>query len=368
MIKLFDPHVTIEEADAAKDVIFSHNWASGAGVNKVKEFEDKLGRYLGAADTIAVNSGTAALHLALKCLDISKSDIFVPSLTFVSTAHAAMYNEGNPVFIDVNPDTLCMDPIDLERKAKSRRGSVIMPVHFGGMPCEMREILDIAEKHGLKVVDDAAHACGAEYEGKKIGSFGEMTCLSFHPVKNLAMPTGGAIAINDTSRVHEFRKKLNSSRWCGIDNRNGTSYDVTSVAPNYYMSEISAAIGLVQLKKLDSLNLRRREIAKRYFNELKVKEKMPFSKDSAYHLYWILTSKRQELINYLNSVGIEVGTHYRPIHTMTAYRQFADSSLPVTERVGKEIITIPIHPNLTDEDVTTIIDGINRFNDAGIKL
>jgi dTDP-4-amino-4,6-dideoxygalactose transaminase len=357
-IKLFDPHVTSQEADAAAQVLMSHNWASGAGTGKVKAFEENLCRYLGADDVIAVNSGTAALDLALRVLDVRGKDVLVPSLTFVSTAHAAVYNGANPVFVDVDPVTLCMDPADLEIKSRAANGAAVVPVHFGGMPCDMKAIMDVAAK-GMYTVDDAAHACGAEIAGKKVGSIGHMTCLSFHPVKNLAMPTGGAIAVNGPSKA-ELRKKLNSLRWCGIDNREGTSYDVTSVSQNYYMSEVSAAIGLVQLDKLDRLNGRRRQIAKRYSSEIKQAEKMPFSHDCAYHLYWILAPRRSELIKHMNEKGIEVGTHYRPIHTMTAYSQIK-AEVPVTEKLGKEIVTIPIHPNLTDDDVSQVVDAVNSF-------
>jgi perosamine synthetase len=361
MIKLFDPHVTDDEIHAAKEVLLSRNWASGAGGNKVKKFEDMFNEYLGSREVVAVNSGTAALHLALAIIDLKDKDVLVPSLTFVSTAHAALYNGGNPVFVDVDPVTLCMDPGDLERKIQRDKSAVIVPVHFGGMPCNMKELIKISKSYDIKVIDDAAHACGSKYNGMKIGSFEEMTCFSFHPVKNLSMPTGGAISINHGS-AEESKRKLNSIRWCGIDNRQGHSYDVTSVAPNYYMNEISAAIGLVQLNKLDDLNTRRLEIARRYANEIKIEYKMPYFSDCVYHLYWIISEKRDELIRYLNSRGIEVGTHYRPIHTMSAYSHKSnDANTPITDDVGKKIVTIPIHTNLSDANVSYIIESINLF-------
>lgn len=360
MIKLFDPHVSLDEVEAAKEVLLSHNWASGTGGGKVKEFEEELGDYIHALDIVAVNSGTAALDLALRIAGVEGKNVLVPSLTFVSTAHAAKYNNANPVFVDVDVQTLCMDSADLERKMKIGDIGAIVPVHFGGMTCNMKEIAEIAEKNDVMVVDDAAHACGAGYDNGKVGSTKDLTCFSFHPVKNLSMPTGGAIAINNTEKASEWRKRLNSLRWCGIDNREGTSYDVTSVATNYYMSEISAAIGLVQLKKLDLLNKRRRAIAKRYSSELRIERKMPFVENCAYHLYWILSDKRSDLIRYLNSKGIEVGTHYRPIHTMSAYRN-NQAHVPVTDQVGTQVVTIPIHPNLSDEDVTHVIESINSF-------
>jgi dTDP-4-amino-4,6-dideoxygalactose transaminase len=358
MIKLFDPHVTEDEVNAAREVLQSHNWASGAGTGRVKEFEEKFNAYIGSKDAVAVNSGTAALHLALSVLDVRGKDVLVPSLTFVSTAHAVVYNGGNPVFVDVDSDTMCMDPADVEKKI-TRKTVAIMPVHFGGMPCEMTKIRKITKDYGITIVDDAAHACGATQGGKKIGSSETMTCFSFHPVKNLSMPTGGAISINRSADT--FKKRLNSLRWCGIDNRKKYTYDVTSVAPNYYMNEISAAIGIVQMNKLDRLNARRKEIAKRYAQEIKLKHKMPYSDDCVYHLYWIISNSRKELALHIEEKGIEIGMHYRPVHTMTAYRS-AKACTPVTEKAGKRIVTLPIHANLSDDDVSHVIQSINSFS------
>jgi dTDP-4-amino-4,6-dideoxygalactose transaminase len=217
---------------------------------------------------------------------------------------------------------------------------------------------EIAKEKCITVVDDAAHACGAGYGGKKVGSSEPMTCFSFHPVKNLSMPTGGAISIN--LRSGAIKKKLNSLRWCGIDDRKKYLYDVTSVAPNYYMNEISAAIGLVQLEKLDRLNARRKEIAKRYAQEIKVEHKMPYSDDCVYHLYWIMSDRREHLARRLEEKGIEVGMHYRPVHTMTAYRSKADA--PVTESAGRRIVTIPMHTNLSDDDISYVIMSINSLS------
>jgi perosamine synthetase len=362
MIKLFDPHVTNDEIEAAKQVILSHNWASGAGLNKVKEFENQFSAYLGSKTVVAVNSGTAALHLALSMVGVQGKDVLVPSLSFVSTAHAAVYSGGNPIFVDVEEDTLCMDSNDLPSKIQSGKSSVIVPVHFGGLTCDMKKIIKFSKDNDLKIIDDAAHACGSKYNGERIGGFSDiMTCFSFHPVKNLSMPTGGAISINYKS-AEGYKKKLNSMRWCGIDSRQNLSYDVTSIAPNYYMNEISAAIGLVQLKKLDRLNSRRQEIAKRYTSEIKIRHKMPYRNDCVYHLYWIAIDKREKLIRDLTIRGIEVGTHYKPIHTMSAYHNKSNQAkIPVTDEVGKKVVTLPIHPNLTDDDITYIIKSVNAF-------
>lgn len=360
MVKLFDPNVTSEEVEAAKEVLLSRNWASGAGLEKVKIFEDEFRKYLSCKEVVTVNSGTAALHLALSLISSPKKDILVPSLSFVSTAHAAVYNGANPVFVDVNASTMCMDVVDLEKKIKPDKALAILPVHFGGMPCNMGELEKLANAYNLVLIDDAAHACGSRYGEKRIGSMSYMTCFSFHPVKNLSMPCGGAIAINSDNPKRE-KSKLESLRWCGIDKRVGTSYDVVSITPNYYLNEVSAAIGIVQLKRLEALNARRKKIARRYSKEINIEHKMPYSDNCVYHLYWVLSDRRDQLIKYLNEHRIEVGTHYRPIHTMTAYKDVENVVVPVTEKVGTEIVTIPMHSNLSDNDVSYVIKTINNF-------
>jgi perosamine synthetase len=362
MIKLFDPSVSEEEILAAKDVLLSKNWASGSGVGKVKEFEEKFNKYISSKDTVAVNSGTAALHLAVSLYDPGNKFIFVPSMSFVSTAHAVMFNNAKPIFVDIDEKTLCMDPEDLESKVRKygEKSLAVIPVHFGGMPCPMNRILDICRENNLYLIDDAAHCCGGKVNQRKIGNIGNMTCFSFHPVKNLAMPTGGAITIND-SNYDISKKKLNSLRWCGIDNRIGTTYDVTSISPNYYMNEVSAAVGLVQLRKLDQMNYKRSMIAKEYSEKINMDYKMPYAENCVYHLYWLIVEKRNPFIEYMKGKGIEVGTHYRPIHTMDAYSQFRDQSLPVTNSVANKIVTIPIYPGLQDHEVEFIIDAINKY-------
>jgi dTDP-4-amino-4,6-dideoxygalactose transaminase len=273
-----------------------------------------------------------------------------------------LYNGGIPVFVDVKQDTLCMDPDDLDEKisAVGDNLAAVLPVHFGGMPSEINSIMKLCKEYGMHMIDDAAHICGGKYDGKKIGTFGDMTCFSFHPVKNLSMPTGGAITLNISS-YDTAKKKLNSLRWCGIDNRRGTFYDITSVSPNYYMNEISAAIGLTQLVRLDALNKRRIDIAKKYCSKITIDEKMQFNEDCVYHLYWIKVGTRDNFIKHMQNKGIEVGTHYRPIHTMSAYKEFDTGKLPVTNITGDKIVTLPIHPNLSDEQVDFIIEVINSY-------
>ncbi len=356
-IKLFDPVVGNEEEITLKKILRSGFWASGAGTGKVSEFEKKFSKYTGSKFCVAVNSGTAALHLALSLMDIKNKEVIIPSLSFVSTAHAVVYNGGKPVFVDVDPKTLCIDP-ELIKKSITKKTRVILPVHFGGMPCNLHEIQHICKKNNLSLVEDAAHASGTSYKNKKIGSHANAVCFSFHPVKNLAMPTGGAITLNGKDS-DIFNSILKSDRWCGISNRQGSKYDVTSLGWNYYMNEFSAAIGIEQLKKLDRMNSERKKIVKRYSKELQIDSKMPFNKDCSYHLYWIQITNREKFRKMMTKNGIETGIHYFPIHQMKYYK--SKSKLPITEKVGKNIVSLPIHPNLHESDVNKIINLTNKF-------
>ena len=355
MIKLFSPVFDELEIKNVEKTIKSGFWASGQGVGNVLKFEKKFQKYTNSQECVAVDSGTAALHLALNVLDVNKKEVLVPSLTFVSTIHAIKYNGGIPVFVDIELGSACMDTNDLENKI-TKKSKIILPVHFGGYPCNMELLKKIAKKNSLLIVEDAAHACGTKYKGKKIGSLGDLTCFSFHPVKNLAMPKGGAITIN-TKNKNQIKKRLNSLRWCGISNRKDSFYDISELGFNYYMDEISAAIGIEQLKKVDKLNDYRFKIARRYDAELNVNEKIPLNRECSYHLYWILVKNRKKFIQHMKANGIETGTHYSPVHKMSLYK--SKIILPNTEKISKEIVTLPIHPNLSKKDIDFIIKNVN---------
>ncbi len=209
-IKLFEPYIDKSEEKAVLDVLRSKFWASGSGVGNVAKFESKFKKFVNADDCLAVNSGTAALNIAVSLLELKKNDeVIIPSLSFVSTANCILRNGGKPVFVDVDPKSLCIDPQKIE-KLITKRTKAILPVHFGGMPCNLDEIQKISKKSKLVIIEDAAHAVGTKLRRKKIGTHGDAVCFSFHPVKNLAMPTGGLISINHKS--HEKFKKLLLSR------------------------------------------------------------------------------------------------------------------------------------------------------------
>jgi len=357
LIKLFDPVADSSEKNALVKVLDSKFWASGSGSGNVSKFESKFKKYIKSNSCIAVNSGTAALNLAFSLFDIKNKEVILPSLSFISTAHCIIENGGIPIFVDIESDTLCIDPKKI-KQVISKNTAAILPVHFGGMPCNLNEIRKIAKSHNLHIVEDAAHAVGTKFNGKKIGSHGTVVCFSFHPVKNLAMPTGGLISINHKNHK-KFRELLFARRWCGITNRKDADYDVNELGWNYYMNEFSAVIGLQQLKKVDKLNKIRRKIARKFCNEINIKSKMQFNENCSYHLYWILVKNRQKFRQELLKNGIETGTHYKPIHLMKMYR--GNVSLPITESIGKQIVTIPIHPNLKKSEIEKIIRLVNNY-------
>jgi len=355
-IKLFDPLVERRDKLAMLKVLKSKFWASGSGIGYVAKFEENFNKYIGSKQSISLNSGTAALHLALSLFNIKNQEVILPSLSFVSTAHAVLYNGGKPIFVDVDPQTLCIDP-EAIKKAISKKTRVILPVHFGGMPSDLDEILNLCKQHDIKLIEDAAHAVGSIYNNKKIGTHGNAVCFSFHPVKNLAMPSGGAITLNNESKNN--LQILKAKRWCGITNRKGVKYDVKELGWNYYMNEFSAAIGIEQLKKLDKMNKKRQQIAHRYSKEIELDLKMPFNKNCCYHLYWVLVKNRNYFMKKMNENDIETGIHYFPIHQMTFYK--GKNNIPTTERVGKTIVSLPIHQNLDELDINKIIKTTNKF-------
>ena len=207
-IKLFDPVTDKSEKNAIKRILDSHFWASGAGGGDVQKFEEKFGKYTNSKSCVAVNSGTAALNLALSMYDIKNREVIIPSLSFVSTANAVIENGGIPKFVDIDENTLCIDPEKIA-KVVSKKTKIILPVHFGGLTSNLERISKICKENKISLVEDAAHATGASHQNKKIGSHGELVCFSFHPVKNLAMPTGGLIAINtnDHKKIAKILKE-----------------------------------------------------------------------------------------------------------------------------------------------------------------
>jgi len=366
MINVFKPAMGEEEVEAVTAVLRS-GWI-GLGP-RTAEFEQKFATFCGAKYAVGVNSATAALDLAMKLLHITHGDeVIVPTMTFVSTAHVVAYNLATPIFTDVEPRTMNIDLEDVKRKISSRTKAIIA-VHYSGRPVNMDE-LKLIVGH-VPIVEDCAHATGSKYKGKPVGGLGSMGCFSFHAVKNLAMGDGGALTLNS----QEMCQRAKRLRWLGIDK--GTwdrteldksywwEYSVDEIGLKCHMNDIMASIGLAQLKKLPELNGRRREIVSRYFDGLSdiPQIETPLDDDndykSAWHIYHIKCERRDDLSVFLNDRGIATGVHYKPIHTYRCYGN--RPTLKVAEQLQHRILTLPLYPSMTDEEVDLVIRSIREF-------
>jgi len=344
--------------------IFESGWI-GLGP-KTEQFEKQFSEYIGCRYTVGLNSATAALDLSLKLLGINHGDeVIVPTMTFVSTAHVVKYNLAEPIFADVD-DNLLIDLEDVARKI-TKRTKAIIPVHYSGRPVDMDRLKEIAGD--IPIIEDSAHAAGAVYKGARCGSLGTMGAFSFHAVKNLAMGDGGAITTDD-EEMYERAKKL---RWLGIDkstwNRSDQNksywweYSVGEIGLKCHMNDIAASIGLVQLSKLEMMNARRKEIAERYTKGLLDVETPMMDTDdskSSWHIYCIRCQRRNDLSVYLKDRGIMTGVHYKPIHLYECYGNIP--TIPNAEKYFEEILSLPMHPGLTDAEVDTVIGAINSFS------
>ena len=366
MIPLFKPYYNEEETNAVGEVIRS-GWV-GLGPITAK-FEEEFARFCEVKYCVGLNSGTAALDMALKLLEIKNGDeVIVPTMTFVSTAHAVVYNLATPIFADVDENTLNIDIDDVRSKITARTKAII-PVHYGGRPVDLDKLRKAVGN--IYIIEDCAHACGAKYKGKPIGSFGAIGCFSFHAVKNLAMGEGGAIILNNEN----FAKRAKKLRWLGIDK--GTwdrtkldksywwEYNVEEIGLKSHLNDMAAAIGLVQLKKLANANMRRREIVSLYREGFKNVEEVSMPPEdggnfiSSWHLCEIKAKYRDERSVYLQSKDINTGVHYKPIHL---YRCYGNRPiLPVAEKVFPKILTLPLYPSLSDDEVNYIVGSIKAF-------
>lgn len=370
-IPVLQPLIGDEEIDAVAEVMRS-GWL-GLGP-RTEQFERQFAAFAGSRFAVAMNSGTAALHLALDALKLGPGDeVIVPPITFVSTIHAVSYVGATPVFADVEPDTMNLSAADIERKITART-KAILTVHLAGHPCDMDAIHALAAARGIKVIEDAAHACGAYYKNRIIGSISEVTCFSFHAVKNLTCGEGGAVTCN----ADWLARRMREQRWVGItkdtwersaaDSVYDWQYYVNDVGYKYHMNDIQAAIGLVQLGKLDKLNGRRREIAEQYTSQLgdlswmELPQEKPYAR-SSWHLFQIkLPNKtmRDQLIGHLKRDGIATGVHYYPCHLHPAYIR-TRAVVPVSDQIWTRILSLPIHPGLDHEDMDRIVDRIRKF-------
>jgi len=343
----------------------------------VPEFEGKVCEYVGAKHGLAVNSGTAALHLATFALDIQENDeVIVPAISFVASANCVLYQRGKPVFCDVDSQTMCIDCNKIKPLITSRTKAIVF-VDMCGQPCQFDEIKAIADEYGLKTIHDAAHSIGATYKGRKVGSYADITCFSFHPVKNITTCEGGMMVTNN----EEYYRKALAFRTHGIsrdfkerEKHNSHYYEMQLLGYNYRIPDVLCALGTEQLKRLDMFLDRRNEIATLYntlFADSDLIHPIICSMNcySAYHIYVIklniekIGKKRDEIFQALKQNGIGVNVHYMPIYLHPYYESLGYSKglCPVSEDIYQRIITLPIYPLLTNTEVEKIHKTITEL-------
>ncbi|MFX1483537.1 MAG: DegT/DnrJ/EryC1/StrS family aminotransferase [Promethearchaeota archaeon] len=372
-IMVSDLHYDQEEIDAVVEVLKSEWLTMGP---KTNEFENELREYLGARSVVAVNNGTAALHLSLLGVGVKPGDeVIVTPLTFVACANSILYTGAKPVFVDIDKASWNISPKHVQ-KSITNKTKAILPVHLAGLPVEMDELLDIARDNNLSIVDDAAHAIGSEYKGRKIGSFSSVTTFSFFSNKNLSVGEGGAIATNDEKLAERLRitrsHGLTKSTWSRHKDKDQESYDqlydMVELGYNYRITEINAALGCVQLGKLDRFNSHRSEVYSLYRDLLEGTpldfQEIPNYVKHSHHVLPVLFPKgtRSRIRKDLQDSGIGTSIHYIPIHRLSYYKElgYTGKDLPIANDVGVRVITLPLHQKLSEDDVRFIVTKIKE--------
>ncbi len=345
---------------------------------KIREFEDALCRYTGARYAVAVSSGTAALHITSLAAGIEAGDEVITSpITFIASANCILYCGGRPVFADVEEDTVNIDPRELEKRI-SKDTKAVIPVHFAGHPVDLESIYSIAKRHGLIVIEDAAHALGAEYKSSKIGScrYSDMTVFSFHPVKSITSGEGGMVLTNRKDLYERLLKFCNHGITKNRDEFENDIlgpwyYEMQLLGFNYRITDFQCALGLNQLKKLDGFIEKRKQIASDYNRELNKIDEIILPKEkryakSSWHIYYIRlkeSHKRKVIFDRLRKMGIGVQVHYIPVHLQPYYRKnvgYKKGDYPRAERYYNSAISLPLYPGMTKNDIKRVINTLKR--------
>jgi dTDP-4-amino-4,6-dideoxygalactose transaminase len=343
--------IRAEVLAALEEICESTRFSQGPATSN---FETKFAAYCGVDHCVSLNSGTSALHLALRCLDIGPGDeVITVAMTFIATVWAISYVGARPVFVDIDPARRTMCPTKLEA-AITARTKAIIPVHLFGMPAEMDRIKAIADRHGIPTIEDAAQAHGARYRGKLVGQFGQIASFSFYPSKNLgAYGEGGALVTNDASVAQRARSLR--------DHAQSQKYLHDEIGHNYRMDSFQAAVLAIKLKRLDAWNAARADCAA-YYSELLTNSsyKLPMNpsdSESVWHCYVIETPERDRVRHILDEVGIETGIHYPlPVHLQKAYTYlgYRRGDLPVTETLCRRCLSLPIYPELSQAKIASV--------------
>ena len=369
-IRLFKPSFNSKEITAIKN-IFKAPWLGYGG--KVKEFENKFSKFIGSRYTVGLNSCTAALHIALKVNNFKKKKkVLVPCMTFSASAASILYNDLEPIFVDINQHDLNLNFEDLKRKYTKDCVAVIA-VHFAGHPCQMDKIVPWAKKKNLVVIEDCAHTCGSIYKNKKLGTWGDFGCFSFEDKKIISTGDGGCI-VTKNKRIYEKLKSISFHGWSKDPwerhikraKEKHWFYEIKNLGFKYNMTNLIAAIAIEQLKKLKVFNNKRIKVIKRYINGTKDLSnfKYPFFfklKNSCYWLFILKTKKRDKFINFLKLNGISSTVHLMPLNYHPLYKKFK-AKVPVATKVWKELVSLPLFVDLKGKDLDFIIQKVKEFD------
>lgn len=356
MIPIAKPLIGMEEERRILEVLASGQLVQGP---KVREFEARFAEFCGAEHAIATSSGTTALHIAVLAHQIGPEDEVITSpFSFIASANCALYVGARPVFVDIEPDFFTIDPAKIEERITEKTKAII-PVHLYGQACDMDPIIEIAEKHGLVVIEDACQAHGASYQGRPVGSFGT-SCYSLYATKNIMAIEGGMIVTNDPEIAERARLIRNHGSL--------RTYEHVMLGYNMRMTDLAAAIGLVQLDKLDIWNSIRRANAEYLTSGLSQVEgvmtpKIRAGAEHVFHQYTLRMSDRDRAAQELREMGIGVGIHYPiPIHKQPLYQQLGyKDCLPVAEAASREVLSLPVHPALTKAELDSIVESVGAL-------
>lgn len=355
------PEMDQEMIEAASSALRNERLVMGESVFK---FEEAFAKFIGVKHAVSLSSGTDALIVALTAMDCVGKEVITTPFSFIATANCVIHALGTPVFHDVRANDYNLDPKGLD-KAFSKKTKAVMPVHLFGHPCDMNAINDLAEERGAMVIEDACQAHGAVYNGKKAGALGHVGCFSFYPTKNMTVGGDGGMVTTDDE---DLAKKVAKYRDCGRVTR--YLHDVVGFTSR--LNNCNAAIGLVQLKRLDQWNENRRKIAKRYDQKLKdisgitLPPKAGKGKEPVYHLYVIRAEKRDDLAKQMTEAGIVTAVHYPvPIHLQPAYVErygYKEGAFRVSEGLSQEVLSLPMFPSMSNEQVDRVCEAIAKFN------
>ncbi len=376
------PSLGREELRAVAQVLESRWITTGP---RTKAFEQKFARYVGAENAVAVNSCTAGLHLALVAYGIGAGDeVITTPYTFAATGEVILHVKAVPVFTDIEPNGFNIDPEKIEQ-AITPRTKAIIPVHFAGEPCRMDKIVEIALRHNLIIIEDAAHALGARYRDKMIGSFAHASAFSFYATKNLTTGEGGMVTTNDSEIADRIRMLslhgLSHDAWNRYSALGKWYYEITELGFKYNMSDIQAALGLVQLERFDEMQKKRRELAELYYqllvdNDHIVLPPRPANIVHAWHLFVIRLKKlckklnRNFIIRDLNIQGIGTSVHFIPLHMHPFYQNnfgYETGDFPIAEKTFESAISLPLYPDMTETDVLEVVDALQSSIDKNEK-